>query len=68
MHFYKSYDSTETLYRISYDSFVNPFNYLSPEEERLLRSRHVKLPGYNPVIKRLNTPEIAGCSPKIVNY
>jgi hypothetical protein len=67
MKFEKSYDGTQKFYRKSYSLFVKPFNYLSPNYEYLLRSKYVKKPYYNPVVKRLNTIEISGVTPKIEN-
>lgn len=68
MKFFRHYDGTRETYRIDYDSFISTFNYLSPEEERLLRSRYAKLPKYIPQVKRLNTTEIGGYTPIIKNY
>ena len=68
MEFYKPYDGTQPTYRIDYDSFPKQLNYLSPKLEKLLRARYSRLPKYNPLVKRLNTPEITGCCPKIMNY
>ncbi len=68
MKFEKPYDGTQPLYRVAYSSFIKPFNYLSPKQEYLLRSKFVKLPKFNAAVKRLNTPEIAGHAPKIMNY
>ena len=68
MKYYRHYDGTQEVYRIDYDSFHNPFNYLSPEFEYILRSKYSKLVKYIPQVKRLNTPEIAGYTPTIKNY
>lgn len=68
MKYFKPYNGTRLVYRIDYKSFVNPLNYLEPSLENQLRSRYSKIPIYNPMIKRLNTPNIAGYSPVIKNY
>lgn len=68
MKFFKLYDGTQQAYQIDYNSFPKLFNYLSPNYEYLLKSKYVKMPKYDPHIKRLNTPEIAGYAPKIRNY
>ncbi len=64
----KLYDGTQTAYRIDPDSFNEPFNYLSPQFKKLLKSKYVKLPKYRPEVKRLNTAAVAGYEPKIANY
>lgn len=68
MKFYRLYDGTQQVYWIDYESFPKPFNYLSPEFERILRSRYMKKPVYDPMVKRLNTIEVCGYTPKINNY
>lgn len=68
MKFHKLYNGIQETYRIDPEGFINPFNYLSPEFERVLKNRYFRLPKYNPHIKRLNTPEIAGYTPIIKNY
>lgn len=68
MKFFRSYDGTQQTFQIDYGSFHKPFSYLSPEFERLLRSKYVKQPKYNPHIKRLNAIEVCGCTPKVRNY
>lgn len=68
MKYHKLYDGTRPVYRVAYDAFVEPFNYLELSLEYQLRSRYVQLPKYNPMVKRLNTPEIAGYSPDIKNF
>ena len=68
MKYFRYYDGNQDVYRIDYDSFHNPFNYISPEFERILRTKHTQIPKFIPQVKRLNTPEIAGYTPLIRNY
>lgn len=68
MKFWKSYDGTQQVYWFDPKSFVKPLNYLSPHQEKILRSRYSKKPYFRPEVKRCNDILHGGCTPKIANY
>lgn len=67
MKFYKPYDGTRELFRVSYNSFPKYLSIVTPDHERFLRTKFVRRKPYIPEVKRLNVIEVAGYTPRILN-